>query len=168
MVKEKDNICAGSHFHPQGTEEEGTLLYRPSPHHDVRPRPRRDKCIQDQQQRSTSRPSWKAKIKSQQQLREQQLQLHGREESPRAGVAARAEVHVGPVCAGEIVLAAPPVRGLLAQFVISQAVKGVRVGCHFRVEEDGSRGDAQVGSSGDLEAGGEGQRSEGDAVEGSN
>lgn len=121
----------------------------PLPEQDLRPRVRAQELINHQVRRPGNRAGRKAEIVLQQQVREQHLQLHGGEESPRTGVTARAKVHVGAVRVREIVPVA--VGGsLLAQPIVSEAVEVVRVGGHVGVKLDVSGCNADVRASGDV------------------
>ena len=97
-------------------------------------------------------------------MREKQFQLHGREEPAWASVAAGAKIHIGAVGAGEVVLVA--LRRILAQIIVSQAVKCDRVRCYFRIEQYVPGRYAEVCAGRYFNTGREGQRLKRDTVKG--
>ena len=103
--------------------------------------------------RRTPLPLRILEIIPQDQMRDNHLELHGREETARAGVFAAAEVQVVFVCHGELVLVV--FAGLFARVVVPETGEGLRVGDVGGVLGYGVGGGADVGAGGEVEAVGE-------------
>lgn len=67
-------------------------------------------------------------------MREQEFQLHGREESAWTSVTAGAEVHVDAIDVGKIRLVAAVRGGIFTHFEVSQPVEFIWMGSYFGIE----------------------------------
>lgn len=135
----------------------------PSPYQNLCPRIGSQHFIHDERWRSTL-PGTKLEVKFQEQFRQKQLQHHRCQKSARTRVPTSSKIQIGCVQGGELVFVA--LANVLTHFIISKAVKNVRIRRHLRIKQYTSTRHTHMCAGGYFQPGGKGQRSQRNTIEG--